>query len=101
MGSFGQVFKAFDHKMKEEVALKIIRNKEKFHKQGIIELKILDLIRKTDSNDRKHLVKMKEAFIFRNHLCITFEMLNLNLFQMLKISKFKGFDVKVVKNIAV
>lgn len=31
-GSFGQVFKCFDHKLKEEVALKIIRNKEKFHR---------------------------------------------------------------------
>jgi dual specificity tyrosine-phosphorylation-regulated kinase 2/3/4 len=26
-GSFGQVFKCYDHKLKEEIALKIIRNK--------------------------------------------------------------------------
>ena len=31
-GSFGQVFKVFDHKKKTELALKIIRNKKRFFK---------------------------------------------------------------------
>ncbi|CDW81753.1 dual specificity tyrosine-phosphorylation-regulated kinase 4 [Stylonychia lemnae] len=99
-GSFGQVFKCYDHKLKEEVALKIIRNKQKFHKQALVELKILDHLRRYDEDDRKHVVKMKEAFLFRNHLCITFEMLNINLYQMIKACRFKGFDIKVVKNMA-
>jgi dual specificity tyrosine-phosphorylation-regulated kinase 2/3/4 len=30
-GSFGQVALAFDHKTKEQVALKIIRNRSRFH----------------------------------------------------------------------
>jgi dual specificity tyrosine-phosphorylation-regulated kinase 2/3/4 len=30
-GSFGKVVKAFDHKNKEYVALKVIRNKSRFH----------------------------------------------------------------------
>ena len=33
-GSFGQVFKAFDHKKKETVALKIIKNQPKFTTQA-------------------------------------------------------------------
>ena len=33
-GSFGQVFKSFDHKKKEEVALKIIKNHPKFNRQA-------------------------------------------------------------------
>eukprot|EP00347_Sterkiella_histriomuscorum_P009595 403340605 len=99
-GSFGQVYKCYDHKQREEMALKVIRNKQKFHKQALVELKILDHLRRFDEDDRKHVVKMKEAFLFRNHLCITFEMLNINLYQMIKACKFKGFDVKVVKNMA-
>ena len=31
-GSFGQVFKRFDHREKEYVALKILRNKKRLHK---------------------------------------------------------------------
>jgi dual specificity tyrosine-phosphorylation-regulated kinase 2/3/4 len=30
-GSFGRVVKVFDHKSKKEMALKIIRNKTRFH----------------------------------------------------------------------
>ena len=33
-GSFGQVFKAFDHKKKELVAIKIIKNNPKLNKQA-------------------------------------------------------------------
>jgi len=44
-GSFGQVVKAFDHKMQEYVAIKIIRNKKRFHRQALIEVKILDHIK--------------------------------------------------------
>jgi dual specificity tyrosine-phosphorylation-regulated kinase 2/3/4 len=31
-GSFGQVFKCYDHKNKEVLALKILRNKKRLHK---------------------------------------------------------------------
>ena len=35
-GSYGQVFKVYDHKKKEEAALKMIKNKKKFAKQSLI-----------------------------------------------------------------
>ena len=40
-GSFGQVFLCKDHKNKEKVALKILRNKQRLYKQGLVEAKIL------------------------------------------------------------
>ena len=36
----------FDHKMGQPVALKIIRNKKRFHHQALVEVKILDSLRK-------------------------------------------------------
>ena len=41
-GSFGQVFRCYDHKKQEVVALKILRNKNRLYKQGLIEAGILE-----------------------------------------------------------
>jgi dual specificity tyrosine-phosphorylation-regulated kinase 2/3/4 len=40
-GSFGIAVKAFDHKRKQEFAIKIIKNKKKYYYQAGVELKIL------------------------------------------------------------
>lgn len=45
-GSFGQVLNCRDHCTGETVAIKIIRNKKRFHHQALIEIKILDSLRK-------------------------------------------------------
>lgn len=45
-GSFGQVLKCYDHKTGQTTAVKMIRNKKRFHTQALVEVKILsDLIR--------------------------------------------------------
>jgi len=36
----------FDHKIGQPVAIKIIRNKKRFHHQALVEVKILDMLRK-------------------------------------------------------
>ena len=36
----------FDHKTNQPVAIKIIRNKKRFHHQALVEVKILDSLRK-------------------------------------------------------
>lgn len=45
-GSFGQVAKCYDHKTGEYVAIKIIRNKKRFHCQAVVEVKILNSLNK-------------------------------------------------------
>lgn len=87
-GSFGQVVKAFDHKSKEFVALKIIRNKKRFHKQAIVEVRILDHLKTHDPEDNKNVIKMRDYFLWRKHLCITFEMLSINLYEFIKNNNF-------------
>ena len=45
-GSFGQVLQCRDHCTGESVAIKIIRNKKRFHHQALVEIKILANLRK-------------------------------------------------------
>ena len=45
-GSFGQVLNCRDHCTGESVAVKIIRNKKRFHHQALVEIKILENLRK-------------------------------------------------------
>lgn len=100
-GSFGQVFKAFDHKHKEEIALKIIRNKSKFHRQAVFEVKILKHLREADSEDRYNVVHLRNYFVFRKHVCIAFELMSLNLYDFIKGNQFRGFSLGLVKRFAV
>ena len=44
-GSFGQVVRCIDHKTGGLVAIKIIRNKKRFHEQALVEVNILQKLR--------------------------------------------------------
>lgn len=100
-GSFGQVLRCFDHREKDYVAIKIIKNKKRFHQQAAVELKILDYISKNDLTDKNHLIHYKDSFVFRRHLCLVFEMLCGNLYECLKANNFQGFPLKIVRNITI
>uniref|UniRef100_A0A674DKX3 dual-specificity kinase n=1 Tax=Salmo trutta TaxID=8032 RepID=A0A674DKX3_SALTR len=99
-GSFGQVLKCLDHKTTELVAIKVIRNKKRFHHQAMVELKILDVLRRKDRDNQHNVIHMKEHFYFRNHLCISFELLGVNLYELIKKNNFQGFSQILVRRFA-
>ena len=100
-GSFGQVVKAYDHKLQQHVALKMVRNEKRFHRQAQEEIRILDHLKKQDLKDNNmNIVHMLEHFTFRNHICITFELLSMNLYELIKKNKFQGFSLQLVRKFA-
>jgi Protein kinase domain len=112
-GSFGQVLSCRDHATGESVAIKIIRNKKRFHHQALIEIKILDNLRQwvriliiifnhtylgfQDPEEKHHVIKMTEHFYFRNHLCIAMELLSINLYELIKANGFVGFTTALIR----
>ena len=67
-GSFGQVVKCRDHKCKVLRAIKLIRNKKRFHQQALVEVRILHHLRKKVRFCSNHLYQIKLAdYIFSEH----------------------------------
>lgn len=97
-GSFGQVSKALDHKTKQLVALKIIKNKKKFHDQALIEVELLKHLRDHDTHEKYHVVRLVDHFIFRNHMCIIFELHGMNLYELCKANRFAPMNIPVIKH---
>lgn len=100
-GTFGQVVKVLDHKTQKHKALKIIRNKKRFHKQGAVEIEILETLKKQDSKGEYNCVKLLHHFYFRKHLCLIFDLLNINLYEFMKLNNFNGISLSLIRRFAI
>ena len=76
--------KCYDHKTKEYVCIKIIKSNRKFYNQAMIEIKLLEFISKNDIEGDINIVKFYSHFKYRNHICLVFELLDINLYEYLK-----------------
>ncbi|XP_056131843.1 dual specificity tyrosine-phosphorylation-regulated kinase 4-like [Lampris incognitus] len=80
-GTYGQVLKCWDVKEREFVAMKLLRSKKCYYQFGKREVKILEALRKKDEMNVYNIVRKKDHFHFRKHLCITFELLGETLYR--------------------
>ncbi|EGC47810.1 dual specificity tyrosine-phosphorylation regulated kinase [Histoplasma capsulatum var. duboisii H88] len=96
-GSFGQVVRCVDHKTGSLVAVKIIRNKKRFHQQALVEVNILQKLKEWDPHRRHSVVNFTQSFYFRGHLCISTELLGMNLYEFIKAHDFRGFSLKLIR----
>ncbi|XP_039368271.1 dual specificity tyrosine-phosphorylation-regulated kinase 1B-like isoform X4 [Mauremys reevesii] len=99
-GSFGQVVKAYDHHDQEWVAIKIIKNKKAFLNQAQIELRLLELMNQHDTEMKYYIVHLKRHFMFRSHLCLVFELLSYNLYDLLRNTNFRGVSLNLTRKFA-
>ncbi|XP_004297124.1 PREDICTED: serine/threonine-protein kinase prpf4B [Fragaria vesca subsp. vesca] len=68
----------------EEVAIKIIRSNDTMYKAGMTELAILKKLVGQDPDNKRYCVRFLSSFKYRNHLCLVFESLHMNLRELLK-----------------
>lgn len=57
----------------------------------------LQLNSKYDKNDDHHLLRLKDTFIHRQHLCLAFELLSVNLYELIKQNQFRGLSTTLVR----
>lgn len=67
----------FDVTLLLSTNMRFRRNKKRFHHQALIEVRILEHLKKKDldANASHNVIHMLEYFYFRNHLCISFELM--------------------------
>ena len=44
---------------------------------------------RTDASDKFHVVRLKHHYTWRNHLCLVFELLSYNLYDLLRNTNFR------------
>lgn len=100
-GSFGQALKCFDHKTGETVAIKIIRNKQKYAHQATVELNIVTHLTERDPNDQHNCIRIKDHCYFRSHLLLSFELFSINLYEFIKANNFQGVTLSLIRRFAI
>ncbi|KAJ3148801.1 U4/U6 small nuclear ribonucleoprotein prp4 [Geranomyces michiganensis] len=98
-GVFSSVLKASDTLNGDaDVAIKLIRNNDTMYRAGLKELSILKKLMAADPDGKKHVIKLLRHFEHKNHLCLVFESLNMNLREVLKkFGKDVGLNIKAVR----
>uniref|UniRef100_A0A4W3ISN5 Serine/threonine-protein kinase PRP4 homolog n=1 Tax=Callorhinchus milii TaxID=7868 RepID=A0A4W3ISN5_CALMI len=99
-GVFSNVVRARDMAWaSREVAVKIIRNNELMQKTGLKELEFLKKLNDADPDDKFHCLRLFRHFYHKQHLCLVFEPLSMNLREVLKkYGKDVGLHIKAVRS---
>ena len=101
-------------KTHEIVAVKVVKNKPAYFNQSMMEVTILELVsllyhplsyvlisfqlnKSCDPNDEHHILRLRDSFIHRSHLCLVFELLSSNLYELIKQNQFQGLSTQLVK----
>eukprot|EP00249_Psilotum_nudum_P023542 c28917_g1_i3 orf=630-3857(+) len=97
-GTFGQVVKCWADEKNCFVAVKVIKNQPAYYHQALVEISILNMLNhKYDPEDKHHIVRILDHFLYHGHLCIVFEMLGVNLYELLKVNSLRGISLNLLR----
>ncbi|CAL8144343.1 unnamed protein product [Orchesella dallaii] len=99
-GTFGKVVKVKDLHRDRVIALKIIKNVEKYREAAKLEINVLKKLADKDPKGRFLCVRMLDWFDYHGHMCIAFEMLGLSVFDFLKDNNYNPYPMDQVRHIA-
>lgn len=100
-GTFGKVVRCTDTQRNNElVALKIIRKIEKYREAAKLEINVLNRILQKDPHGESLCVRMLDWFDYHGHICISFGLLGLSVFDFLKENLYQPYKMHHVKHIS-
>ncbi|XP_018420745.1 PREDICTED: dual specificity protein kinase CLK2 isoform X2 [Nanorana parkeri] len=100
-GTFGRVVQCIDHRRGgSRVALKIIKNVEKYKEAARLEINVLEKIIEKDPDNKNLCVRMFDWFDYHGHMCISFELLGLSTFDFLKENNYLPYPIHQVRHMA-
>ncbi|EFJ33506.1 hypothetical protein SELMODRAFT_2003, partial [Selaginella moellendorffii] len=99
-GMFSTVFlaKSLLPECQQEVAIKIPRKNDLMLRSAKSELQILKKVAEPEATNKdNHCVKLLDSFVYREHLCLVMEFLDLNLRQITnKYGRNRGINLKTI-----
>ena len=95
-GTFAQVFKCLCLQTGEVVAVKIVKNKPAYTRQAVVEI---DVFTALSDVQKENMVRLQCYFMHHHHLCLVFELLGLNLYEVLKKRQFRGLPLPIVRSL--
>lgn len=95
------MFRCFDKKHEDYIALKVVRNIQKYADSAKVEANILDDIYSLQKKRKfDGCVKMFSHFEFKGHYCMVMEPLGLSLYDLLKKRDHRGLPIGLVRSVA-
>uniref|UniRef100_A0A7S4ABX7 Protein kinase domain-containing protein n=1 Tax=Pseudo-nitzschia australis TaxID=44445 RepID=A0A7S4ABX7_9STRA len=125
-GTFAQVFKCLHTQTGQLIALKVIKNKPAYTRQAAVEIDVIRVANETNTNTTNtnnnnnskvgnkegslqqqqnkscttdYMIDLVCYFMYKDHLCLAFELLGLNLYEVLKKRQFRGLPLDVTQNL--
>ena len=96
-GAFSNVYLCNDHKYNGSVAVKVIRNERRFHRQVKIEIQLFDLLHSSE-NYSEHVIKLLKAFEFRKNIFLVFDNYGVDMYSYYKKNDIGPKDLKSFAN---
>ena len=100
VGTFGRVLECWDRKHRQRVAVKVVRNVSRYREGAEVEI---DVLKKMHREAEKKLewkhpcIKLLSSFNFGGHVCLSFPLYGLSLYDFIKKNRFRGFAPEIAR----
>jgi len=94
-GTYGKVVECWDRQAGAYCAVKVVRAVPKYRHAAKTEVSVLQ-----DLQGDHRCVKMLRSFDYRGHICLVFELLGPNLYEIMRANAFKPFSIPEIRSLA-